>query len=136
MRGLRARSVIAGDPCWDWGSGKYGVKDSKPRFEPAPIQIGLSSYVRGRFGKMARDQAFWDSVRNGWPGEPSDTVLRMLIGPFASGAAVLSDSDVTRGGRAPTAKIAGDRYGSLWNFGGGESGAPAAAERICSQKRG
>ena len=98
MRGVCALGdVIAGDPCWDWGSGKYGVRDSKPRFEPAPIQIGLSSYVRGRLGTMARDQAFWDSVRNGWPGEPSDTVLRMLIGPFASSAAVLSDSDVTEG---------------------------------------
>lgn len=106
MRGVCALGdVIAGDPCWDWGSGKYGVKDSKPRFEPAPIQIGLSSYVRGRLGTMARDQAFWDSVRNGWPGEPSDTVLRMLIGPFASGAAVLSDSDVTEGVKLQQRKL-------------------------------
>jgi nucleoside phosphorylase len=97
--------VIAGDPCWDWGSGKYSILEGESKFEAAPVQIGLNSFIRGRLGSMARDQLLWDSIRNGWQGARPDTVLKMHIGPFASGAAVLSDGAVTLGIRAQQRKL-------------------------------
>jgi nucleoside phosphorylase len=86
------------------------------RHEAAPVQVGLNSFMRGRLGTMAQDTALWDSIRNGWQGKQPDTVLRMHIGPFASGSAVLADKRVTSLIKAQQRKILGvdmEAYGIL-----------------------
>jgi nucleoside phosphorylase len=91
--------VIVADPCWDWGSGRWqsdSKKDSKKRvFVPAPHQISLESWVRGKLMLMANNQADLDSIRSSWNGKKPPHPLQLHLGPAASGAAVLADSFTT-----------------------------------------
>ena len=93
--GIRGRcnlgDLVVADPSWDWGSGKHSRNGPTPDFLPAPHQVALHSMIRGRFAAFARDQAAFDAIRREWLGVGPDTVLRLHIGPMASGAAVLAD---------------------------------------------
>jgi nucleoside phosphorylase/CheY-like chemotaxis protein len=86
--------IVCADPCWDWGSGKIATgSDGVSSFEPAPNQLRLSSFVKGRLTTVSQDQEIWDKIRREWSGgQGNEGILHMHIGPFASGAAVLSDS--------------------------------------------
>jgi nucleoside phosphorylase len=84
--------IIAADPSWDWGSGKRLVKEGIPTFAAAPHQIGLNSFLRGKLALMSRDQSLLDQIRRDWVGPKTHNVLRMHVGPVASGSAVLADA--------------------------------------------
>jgi nucleoside phosphorylase len=86
--------VIAADPCWDWGSGKYLVKGRSHLFAAAPYQANINSFVRSKLSLLSGTQSEFDEIRREWKGPKQDAVLRMHIGPVASGAAVLQDSKV------------------------------------------
>lgn len=86
--------VIVADPCWDWGSGKYAVEDGQRTFKPDPRQIPLSSELRQKFQKMKMDTKLVKAVLADWDGNVPAGRLNMHIGPHASGAAVLADSDL------------------------------------------
>ena len=82
--------IIAADPGWDWGSGKWRTDV----FCPAPHQIGLNSFLRGKLSHMARDERALDEIRHGWMGHKARTTLRMHLGPVASGAAVIAQAGI------------------------------------------
>lgn len=87
--------IIAADPGWDWGSGKLYMESGSSAFASAPHQIGLNSFIRGKLSAMATDQSLIDGIRNEWSGPKPNTILRMHIGPMASGAAVLANTSAT-----------------------------------------
>jgi len=94
--GIRGRcsigDVIAADPTWDWGSGKWTRDgEERQRFLPAPHQLRLSVSVREKIRLLARDAPLLSSIRDSWPGTKPDAALAIRIGPLASGAAVLAD---------------------------------------------
>jgi nucleoside phosphorylase/CheY-like chemotaxis protein len=86
--------IIAADPCWDWGSGKYQVKRRQHQFAAAPYQVNINSFVRSKLSLLSTAGADLDEIRRGWQGKKIDTVLRMHIGPVASGASVLEDHKI------------------------------------------
>jgi nucleoside phosphorylase len=98
--GIRGRcqmgDIVVADPCWDWGSGKMTVIGSTSKFQLAPHQIGIDSFVRAKLRLLAQDDNALDGIRRSWKGTTIDNVLRMHIGPAASGASVLADSNVTK----------------------------------------
>ena len=83
--------VVAADPCWDYGSGKIQAKVGEIVFFPAPEQIPLNPFVKAQIRWLSQDSAILDRIRHEWPGKRVDSVLRVHVGPFASGASVLSD---------------------------------------------
>jgi nucleoside phosphorylase len=85
--------VVVADPCWDWGSGKI----KRGKFEQAPHQIGLDSFTRSKLARLSQDHEMLDSIRRQWTGSSIDHVLRLEIGPVASGASVLADEKVVQG---------------------------------------
>ncbi len=87
--------VVVADPGWDYGSGKRERKDGYAHFAPAPHQISLDSFVRGKLSLFAQDGARLDEIRRSWTGPKPRTSLSLHIAPFASGAMVLQDSSVT-----------------------------------------
>lgn len=108
--------IIVADPGWDYGSGKFQLKNGVPVFEAAPYQIALNSLVRGRLSLMAQDGTGLDEIRRSWQGITPKTVLRMHLGPVASGAAVLEDPAVLEVVRRQHRKIIGiemETYGVL-----------------------
>jgi nucleoside phosphorylase len=86
--------VIAADPCWDWGSGKYVVKGRSHLFAAAPYQANVNSFVRSKLSLLAAAQHEFDEIRRQWKGPKVESVLRMQIGPVASGASVLQDPKI------------------------------------------
>lgn len=95
MAGIRGQcelgDVIAADPTWDYQSGKRTLRNGLPAFSSSPHQIALDPFVRGKLARMAQDSTALDRIRRGWRGQVGNTLLRMHVGPVASGAAVLED---------------------------------------------
>ncbi len=110
MRGAcELGDVLCPDPCWDWGQGKFGVDGAgNSVFMPAPTQLRLDAIVRGKLASFSQDSAAWDRIRRGWPSpDASRSVLQMRLGPFASGAAVLSDDSKVKDLKAQHRQILG-----------------------------
>lgn len=80
--------IVVADPSWDWGSGKI-VKAG--RFQQAPHQICLDSFLRSKLTMLEQDAEVLDSIRRSWKGPSVDKVLRVHVGPVASGSSVLAD---------------------------------------------
>lgn len=98
LAGIRGQcelgDVIVADPSWDYGSGKYLPKDDITEFAASPYQIGLSTSLRGKLSLLAQDSALLDSIRSAWQGPSPRSSLSVLLGPVASGAAVLASSSM------------------------------------------
>lgn len=87
--------LIVGNPTWDYGSGKHVRNGSESSFEPAPFQIALSSRLRGLVERLSEASQLQD-IRDAFPASKPTTTLRLHIGPFASGAAVMADEVLFR----------------------------------------
>lgn len=86
--------VIAGDPTWDWQSGKYVESDSAD-FEFAPHQIYITTDIRNGLIKMKKDAAFWRTFAE-LAVKHKLELPKLLLGPLATGASVIADEKVTR----------------------------------------
>lgn len=86
--------VLVANPSWDYGSGKRLIKGGVRSFEPAPQPFVLSTRVRGLVESL-QDRS--DLLHNLWKefqgGKPQN-IVRVMIGPVASGAAVLADEAI------------------------------------------
>jgi len=93
--GVRGRvalgDVIAADPCWDWGSGKF-TAGTPQEFLPEPRQIHLATIVRDRVRRLADDIGLMSHIWEEWPGQKPESPPRIHIAPFASSAAVVASS--------------------------------------------
>jgi nucleoside phosphorylase/CheY-like chemotaxis protein len=93
--GIRGRveigDVLVADPSWDWGSGKFVTKDSKVVFYAAPYQFPLREEMRSKIRRLAADELELARLKLEWAGPKPPSSLKVVLGPVASGAAVLSD---------------------------------------------
>lgn len=86
--------VVAADISWDWQSGKFVDKMGAEAFQIAPHQLVLDEQSKNQLLLLKRDNVFWNSLA-------PDAVRaklgipKLIIGPMATGAAVLADSRVT-----------------------------------------
>jgi nucleoside phosphorylase len=92
---VRLGDIVAADPCWDWGSGKWDLNNEAPRFAAAPYQIPLAPWLRERLRLMVSERDWIDAAVQGWPTEIAANVT-LHLGPMASGAAVLADGETAR----------------------------------------
>jgi nucleoside phosphorylase/CheY-like chemotaxis protein len=87
----RSGDLLVADPCWDWGSGKWEVKNGHVNFAQAPHQIGVSPFFRGLMQQLSSDDAALSAIQASWQGPPNHNRLSLHAGPVASGAAVVAD---------------------------------------------
>ncbi|HEY3489919.1 MAG TPA: hypothetical protein VGK27_07340 [Candidatus Deferrimicrobiaceae bacterium] len=83
--------IIIADPSWDWGSGKWVIKDGKLSFSSAPYQISLNPNLRGAIRKFVLEKGLFQKIKSDWPSDAPDHELNIYRGPLASGASVLAD---------------------------------------------
>lgn len=83
--------VVASNLSWDYGSGKYAQIDGIGTFLQSPSQHQLDAHMRSSIGELARDDKLLHEVHRSWTGERPPTELRLIVGPVASGAAVIAD---------------------------------------------
>lgn len=84
--------VLFADPVWDFQSGKR-VKDKKNNsFSIAPHQLYPDVTIRTHVEQLRSDKDFFDTLHVGYFGDKSFT-SKLIIGPVASGSAVLADGE-------------------------------------------
>ena len=86
--------VIAADFSWDWQSGKYVDKNGDEVFEIAPHQVAIDDRLRPLLTHLKRDDDFWKSLAP-LAVEAGVQLPKLVIGPMASGSAVLADARVS-----------------------------------------
>lgn len=86
--------VIVADPVWDWGSGKYKNVKGVKTFAIAPHQLPLDSKFRGKILDIKDRSEISAEIRAGWHGGVPAGKFGIHVGPMASGASVVSDSDI------------------------------------------
>lgn len=82
--------IVVANPSWDYGSGKHAKVDGEDVFEPAPHPFPLTTHVRGLVERYEGESESLEAFRASFIGTKPDTVPKLHIGPFASGAAVIS----------------------------------------------
>jgi nucleoside phosphorylase len=85
--------VLLADPAWDFQSGKRVKDKSNKTFSIAPHQIPVSVSIRSHLEQIRADQAALAKLSVDF-GSDAPGMTRVVIGPVASGSAVLADGDV------------------------------------------
>jgi nucleoside phosphorylase/CheY-like chemotaxis protein len=99
--------VIAAEQCWDWGMGKWMVRDGLQVFVPGPHVLGLDADLRGHLTRLRRDTSAMHEVRSAFGGPAPRGDPQLIIGPVASGSAVIASQEMTEHVRAYQRKLIG-----------------------------
>ncbi|EKN5094274.1 hypothetical protein ACSOQX_003064 [Yersinia enterocolitica] len=85
--------VIFSDPVWDWQSGKRVKDKENKKFSISPHQIPSDLIVRTHVEQLKSDRLGLDNI---WKESTLTCAkeFKIVIGPMASGSAVLADGDV------------------------------------------
>jgi nucleoside phosphorylase len=86
--------IIAADPSWDWGSGKWEMRNGNLSFSSAPHQLSITPFIRSKLRLLKSDEVSLAKIRQDWPADSPEHVLSLHIGPLASGASVLADRTI------------------------------------------
>jgi nucleoside phosphorylase len=89
----RIGDVLFADPSWDYQSGKRVRDKDNAVFSMAPHQLAAPSIVRTHLQQIASDNAALAAVSSGY-GSDAPGLTRVIMGPVASGSAVLADGQV------------------------------------------
>lgn len=97
--GIRGRTrlgdILVADPSYDWGSGKFEVRNGIPSFSAAQYQCRVNPTLRENLKRLAADTAFLNTIRTNWPAGANTHPLEAHVEAVASGASVLSDEAAT-----------------------------------------
>jgi len=86
--------VVVGDPTWDWGSGKNALDaEGNPVFKLSPIQRPLKSELVNLCHQISNSADFKSRTRAAWSGSTPQGQFSVHMGPMASGASVIADSN-------------------------------------------
>lgn len=99
--GLKGRAefgdVLVADPAYDWGSGKIRKSaNGEEIFHPAQYQLRLDETWRANFLDLKEDATWRTAVHANYNGIKPDNVFDIRVGPVASGASVLQNSDAVQ----------------------------------------
>lgn len=86
--------ILIAEQCWDYGSGKivYNQNLSKREFKPDPKPISIELSIKEDLSSTLRK--YTSRIYEEWTGNKPETVLKAIMGPMASGAAVVQDEKI------------------------------------------
>lgn len=104
--------ILIADQSWDYGSGKIklGIDNSQNEssiFEPAPTAIRLSPKILEEMQAFLTNDHILKQIELDWDGVRAATPLSALIGPIASGAAVIENRNIIDAIKAHDRKLVG-----------------------------
>ncbi len=91
---LNFGDVMIADPCFDYGSGKRVLEDGKSSFKPDFRQIRLDDAVIKAVHNISSQKEMLIEIHKQCTYEKPDNLLQIKIGPFGSGAAVVTDTTI------------------------------------------
>jgi nucleoside phosphorylase len=85
--------ILVVEQSWDYGSGKnkYDENKKKSIFEPDPRPISLDPDIQSKFLNAIATKKYLSEIQDSWRGIEITTKLQAIIGPVASGSAVLEN---------------------------------------------
>lgn len=86
--------IMVADPCFDYGSGKRVFEDGISKFKPDFRQVRLNDHACQIIRRISNHPDLLQQIKDSCPYDKPDNPLRIHIGSFASGAAVLADPTV------------------------------------------
>lgn len=107
--GAELGDILVADQCWDYGSGKNRlIAPGEHSLEPGPVPILLNPGLKASILAFVRDGSILKGIQSAWTGKPSPTMpLRAIIGPVASGAAVVENAELVKEIRSHNRKLIG-----------------------------
>lgn len=84
--------VVFFDPVWEWPSGKLATGDGGTYLQPSPHQIPIADFVVARAEQIRNDKMLWAGIQSAWAAEAPQNILSLVVGPGASGSAVIADN--------------------------------------------
>ena len=87
--------VIFAECAWDYQAGKLTHDSNGAKFLCAPQQISASNEIRSKIELLKADKIFMNSIHVKY-GEHINTNPRLLLGPIATGAGVVADSNYVK----------------------------------------
>lgn len=88
--------VIVADPCWDYSMSSKITRtpDGVTTVATAPDFIGVEGEISARFENLSADHSYLLALADRWPGEKPRHPPKIVVGPSATGAAVIADATV------------------------------------------
>ena len=97
--------IVAGNPNWDYGSGKHSRIGDVDIFEPSPFPLTISSRVRRILEEIEGENQVLADIRRRFRGDLPAAATRLHLGPFASGAAVVARAAIMQEVRKQNRKL-------------------------------
>ena len=91
---LNFGDVMVADPCFDYGSGKRVNVEGKSIFKPDYRQVRLDDSITKIIQNISTQSHLLGEIHNNCGYEKPNNTLQIKIGPFGSGAAVLTDQSI------------------------------------------
>ncbi len=88
--------VILADPAWDFQSGKRVRDKENTKFSIAPHHLYTPAIVRTHVEQIRSDKSALRVIYDLFQGDPPPNIPQIVIGPLASGSAVLADGEVVK----------------------------------------
>lgn len=82
--------VLIADRSFDHNSGKLKEVNGTGKFLPDPFPIGLDPLMKNIAATVSDNSSALANLRSNWPGEKPENVLKVTLGPVATGASVLA----------------------------------------------
>ena len=80
------------DPVWEWPCGKLTAVACGTYLEPAPHQINATEFLAARAAELVKDESLPSLVTQRWKGKAGQNSPKFIVGPGASGSAVVADN--------------------------------------------
>ncbi|QHE87230.1 phosphorylase family protein [Hydrogenophaga sp. BPS33] len=86
--------VLIADPAWDFQSGKQQQQGDSASLAFAPHQIPCTPLVRSHLEQLRDDNAALYEIHTHFEGTSPGNVPRIVVGPVASGSAVIANGNI------------------------------------------
>lgn len=91
---LHYGDVMVADPCFDYESGKKIYENGESFFKPDYRQVRLDDTIHQMIRRLSTQRDVLNTIKETCTYEKPPELLQIQMGPFGSGAAVLSDEVV------------------------------------------
>ena len=103
---VKMGDVLFADPAWDFQSGKRVRNDQNSQFAMRPHQIPAPHKIRRHMEQIRDDRKTLAELSGAFDGN-APGITRVMLGPIASGSAVLADGEVVKEIRAQHQELIG-----------------------------
>jgi nucleoside phosphorylase/CheY-like chemotaxis protein len=116
--GVNLGDILIVEQSWDYESGKRRANDQgEAVLQPDPHYIPIAADLRERFANCTGNDKYVREIEQSWTAAKPHSPLRAILGPVATGAAVVQDSKIVAAVQDHARKLIGiemETYGAFF----------------------